>query len=139
VSIIYDALQKTQQARAKEPVLPIKKKWTVNFQRFKRPAYILGLTGALLAVGVAVVYLVQYKWHLFYAAQSHQPMIAEADYRAKHILGGVFVSPTETVAVINTKMVHLGDTLDGMKVASIDTKGVKLQRDQQVIVLSSLM
>jgi hypothetical protein len=160
VSIIYDALQKTQKAREQTRVTFVKRVTPVtrSADRWKRRIFALVflyvfVAAIVLSISIIkpslnafhprlIVHEIQSKWQaLFYQPSPiiPNPVIVEAEYKSKHELNGIFVSPSETVAMINNKMVHLGDTVDGMRVASIDVLGVQLRHDEQIIFLHAVM
>jgi archaellum component FlaF (FlaF/FlaG flagellin family) len=45
------------------------------------------------------------------------------------LLSGVLVSDNEKLALINKKMYHIGDNVEGLKILSIDINTVQLQDD----------
>ena len=99
----------------------------------------LWLLIAVLLMYTSIAYFPKVKKHL--AKPVPHPaiilnLINEADYLNKHKLTGVFLSNQENVALINNHYYHLGDVIDGMKVAHIDLNNVTLTSDHQKFVLS---
>lgn len=76
-------------------------------------------------------------WHALVSALPKRRTIVESQYKAHHKLNGVFLSSDEKLAMINNKMFHRGDEVDGMVVNSIDVEGVQMRREDQVIFLRS--
>jgi len=173
VSIIYDALKKTQKAREQERVsAPIKVKGRAIRQKaskmllaIRQKLWKKKKSVMIVCFSSIIIMLLAYSWaHLpslhrlakeseFHSASldaklrsawrvvvSNLPkrrQIIESQYRNKHVLDGVFLSENETVAMINKKMVRMGDKVDGMTVRSIDTDGVQMQHDDQIIFLQA--
>lgn len=61
--------------------------------------------------------------------------VGDEIYQSKHILNGVFVSEDEKVAMVDNRFFSIGDSIDGMKVISIESDKIKLQNNSGVIEL----
>lgn len=59
----------------------------------------------------------------------------EAEYKLKHTLNGVFVSDDEKVAMVNNRFFNMGDSIDGMKIVSIEPDKIKLQNENGMMEL----
>lgn len=204
MSIIYDALQKTQKARQGEaetsqdkPVgkpaidssvnsssmkkrfnmksllsgfslpgikMPASRLSSVNWrelfrEEYIKPAMITGISAAILSmvfvlsrtssselpavtmsemhadVPAKAMTEIKNLWQALIAAMPKRRTIIEAQYKKNHILNGVFISNSEKIAMINNRMFHRGDEVDGMIISEIDTEGVQLKHDDQMIFL----
>jgi hypothetical protein len=140
VSIIYDALQKTQQLRQNDQ----KEQPSMDqpFRHFlkNRTMILFALALVLLAVNFTL-YLPAIKAYfqpkpVTVLPKPKPPSIAAA-YKRTHTLNGVFLSRQETVAMINNSLIHVGDQLDGMTVTAINEHSVKLKNAYEVILLTS--
>jgi len=121
LSIIYDALQKTQKNQPTEnpkPKYPAK-----HFFRIK----------ALLSISLSllVIFVVTYA----YLTKRPQHTVTTLQSPTKLSLNGVFVSNAAQVAMINHRMFHVGDQINNMKVISIEYDGVKLANGEDVVIL----
>jgi hypothetical protein len=59
----------------------------------------------------------------------------EAAYKLNHTLNGVFVSEEEKIAMVNNRFFNIGDSIDGMKVVSIEPDKIKLQNKNNILEL----
>jgi hypothetical protein len=59
------------------------------------------------------------------------------DYKSSHVLGGVYLSNEEKIALINNKFFHLGDTVDGMKLVSIEANRIILRYADNALILQT--
>lgn len=163
MSIIYDALQKTQQKRE---------------SRYGRNSFILERrsfsvrqfnTVLLLLILCLMSYLTYQSFHILPKRQS-QPITVQAKSIVNPIvkptvapvvaeqsppplpqaipsspsvsgqtlvLNGVYVSDQEKLALINNKTFHLGDVVDGLKIVEIEFNRVTLQSKTGALVLTS--
>lgn len=64
--------------------------------------------------------------------------IVESAYQLNHVLNGVFVSEEEKVAMVNNRFFSIGDTIDGMKLISIELDKIKLQDNKGIIELRAV-
>jgi hypothetical protein len=144
VSIIYNALQKAQQNRQKEAVSTIKSK------------HISWVDGSLaiiifLLIGIAI--------YGYYPSLKRQPthtqistktlpalagtaitqepthVINLTNYKSTHVVNGVYLSQQEKIALINNKFFHLGDSVDGMKLVSIESNRIVLRQADNALII----
>lgn len=59
----------------------------------------------------------------------------EAAYKLNHTLNDVFVSDEEKIAMVNNRFFNIGDSIDGMKVVSIEPDKIKLQHESGIVEL----
>ena len=146
MSIIYDALKKTQQARkgssnSTANTAPSKfvkaTKARIMRLKFKKPLLILGVVSVLMLLLVTAIQYVQLNRARSTPPAPKKVVIDASQYKMKHVLNGVFISENETVAMINKSLFHRGDTIDGMTIASIDTEGVQMKHEDQVVFLNT--
>lgn len=155
MSIIYEALQKTQANR--------------EYQRtkFRIPFFDLGLLiiNIILIIIVSIFYYHHFTKRTDSIAIKHPPIVKKIiktpplpvstetiqeskpiikprkfltlDYTGSLVLNGVFISENETVALINNQTHHLGDIVDNMKIISISMDNIKLAKDQNIYVMHS--
>ncbi|MDR3491690.1 MAG: hypothetical protein P4M12_06555 [Gammaproteobacteria bacterium] len=157
MSIIYDALQKTQKKRApvmaaEKPVekiivsTPEKDTVSVHDNHFEWIDILLFITITCLVF--AIIFLAQHKYKnyvnqkkieqalLMKTKQNEFQIQLRNIYKKSHVLNGVFISSGDQVALINNKSFHLGDNVDGMKLVSLELNKVKLQNADSVLVLN---
>jgi len=153
VSIINEALRKTQQLRKMEKT---RREKTYDTQRqeiapeLQKPlfadAYAITnhltrqkimsmfsskMAGYLLVSGLLVIMAVAGYQH---AKNSNQPVMASAvNAREKMAFTGVFVSDNSRIAVINKQSFHLGDTVNGMKIVAINQDTIDLQQKDKIV------
>jgi hypothetical protein len=136
VSIIYKALQKTQNYRQKE-TKPVSEAGSRSWSRW------IDVGLAILILLLLSIIIFEYSPRIVnYIKTTHsskpqpaQAMINEAEFKTKYILNGIFISDQAKVAIINNKTVHLGDNVGGLKVIHLGENDVELQLDNQVIIL----
>jgi type II secretory pathway component PulC len=135
VSIIYDALQKTQRNRSGNK--------DINLDHINRKIKFLD-RGLLIAI-ILLLALVIYAYHPLVTKHLHgstkKPVIAtapktmEAAAPSNMVLNGVLMSDNNQTALINNQFYHLGDSVNGMKIINIELNNVKLQQGNQIVVL----
>lgn len=139
MSIIYDALKKSQQARAK---LHVK---AVRMPRNKRKNMIMmllilscifAIITSLLIPATASLSLPMTSRHSTSQKQQIMPYIAA---KPRLMLEGVFLSDTEKLALINHRAYHEGDYVNGMKIVSIAFDQVELKNKYSSIKLRSAL
>lgn len=148
MSIIYDALQKTQQRLDdKETVL----NHNINSSRWLLIILILLVT-TLLFLTIWGMYknnyifqakslpykkanLVKEKTNQKNILSQQKRMNAIAQENSNLQLQGVFVSDQERIAIINNKLLHIGDSINGKKLISIEFNQVKLQETDRILTL----
>lgn len=109
MSIIYEALKKTQETRDKKGPGFNVKKWV------------------LLPLIIFVSLLIGY------AGYHYLPQVIIRHAKIPLTLSAIFLSANNSSALINDQIYHLGDTVNNMKIVSIDPNSVELQdRDKKV-------
>lgn len=63
------------------------------------------------------------------------PATPEVSQRGAMVLNAVMISAGSSLAVINGKIVHLGETINGMKVISIKPGSVDLESPQEKLTI----
>lgn len=76
-------------------------------------------------------------WNAVVNKMPKRRKIIASQYKADHLLNGVFISKRDSVAMINNRMFHVGDMVDGMMITSIEVGGIKVEHDDQEIYLLS--
>jgi len=156
VSIIYDALQKTQKNRAAvvgampaEKEIPRTVEKVIPLAKYKNIEWIdVLLLVVILCLLLAVIHASHHKWKKYISQKQYAQVMllnsqkqalqleARAGFKKSHVLNGVFLSTNEKVALINNKSFHMGDTVDGMKLVSLELNKVKLQNSNSTLVLN---
>ena len=144
MSIIYDALRKTQENREniRDPQEMTGKTSVMKSNRnFEWPdIFLLGSIGALLILLIAI-----YLTHLSFTPDAKKvavvtppavPAVTEPTPLPKLVLNGVFLSDHEQIAMINNQTYHFGDIVSGLKIVDIQGSSVKLQNEHHSIVLA---
>jgi hypothetical protein len=142
VSIIYNALQKAQRNRQKAT--------NTKVQMIRRLEYILLSIIILLAAYDYVPELIKYASSIRPAttitplkvvevaiAKPQPAPINQANYKNSHVLSGIYLSNEEKIAVINNKFFHLGDSIDGMKLVSIEDNRIVLRNADDALILQT--
>lgn len=148
MSIIYNALQKTQRNLGKRGVTR-EKRWV--------DITLLSIIAAMLIVN-AVTYYPKLKKHFaktITVTKSAAPLSVkttnvvaiappahliaappkEIEYQGKLVLNGVLLSEQEKVALIDNQPMHVGDVVDGKKIISIEMNTVKLADKDNILIL----
>lgn len=164
MSIIYDALQKTQKNRQK----PQK---TFFLKKFRLPSIWFDLI--ILAIIATLLFMIIVAYYPRVVAYFKRPHVAEEKlpdvaqkpattvtgqpvlpvapvsheaeiqaqiahetaYKSKNILNGVFLSDQEKVVLINNQTYHIGDVVDGMMIVNINSNSIKLQDGKHTIIM----
>ena len=143
MSIIYDALQKTQKNRENKQSHSI----GMSPKRSQWLDVILGVVIVSLLVFVVVGYYPRWSAKKAVVIQPKsvvaaiQPVVkrsVEIPYKGNLVLNGVFISDQEKLALINNQSLHVGDTVEGMKIVSVSQSSVKLRKEGQVFVLRTV-
>lgn len=126
MSIIYDALQKSQKKVEKtRENISVKK-----IPEKKTSLLFVFILSCLTLIGAAYFSIVHYP---------HKPLsppIKPVVINTKPLaLNGVFVSHDYKTAIINNRYVLIGDMIEGRKVLDIALDGVRLLDDGHVVVL----
>ncbi len=150
MSIIFDALQKTQQKREKKPGLD----WQITTAKNT----IEWVDTILLLLILSLLSVIAY--HYFRTVMNHSahvvampavkqaisapPVVAQAESvpapeAMGHalVLNGVYVSNQEKLALINNQSYHLGDMVDDLKIVGIEFNRVTLQSKTGKMTLTS--
>lgn len=132
MSIIYDALQKTQQTRKQEILTaPIAK---TSRLKLKKLVY---LSASLL---LALIFL-----QIYHHTQlnplpirqiGQQKPVAAAPTRTKLVLDGVYISESTKLAMINHHMYHIGEQIEGMQIVSINHQSIHLRKGNEIVLLT---
>lgn len=132
MSIIYEALKKTQEQRkVASEVTMIKrpkakrKSFTFSFKNYKIIALAFALISMIALVAFYSIYLFQPK---------AKPPIAKPTM-TKLTLNGIFSSDDEKIAMINNNIMHVGDRVAGMQITKIDYPTVTLSNGKQAVTL----
>jgi type II secretory pathway component PulC len=143
VSIIYDALQKTQRNRAAIRDL-YQEKMSKRMQFLDVGLYVLiiGLIAAVLFAYLPRVYKhysvakppVQVEKVVAVRKASPTPV----EIKTNMVLNGVMLSDQNKIALINNQSYHLGEWVDGMQIVNIQLNQVKLQKDNEYVVLRTV-
>lgn len=146
MSIIYEALQKTQRNRQNK----LNSDNIVNVENVTRRVdlFDLILIGIIITLLSAVVYLYHSHFSTKSQTKSTIPSVAnviptetpaiqetQAIATPQLTLNGVLVSDADKIALINNQPLHAGDTISGMKIVSIELNEVVLQQGTQRLVL----
>lgn len=136
MSIIYDALNKTQEIRQNKTGQHKKSK----FSRLKDNIKIIIFT--ILFISLLSIIIIYFNHHYLHkhplAITANHPSLVTYHAAKSYQLDGVFLSDHHQVAIINHAYYHIGDKLDGMKVMSLSTNEVKLKDRDRVLTLSML-
>ncbi len=139
MSILYDALKKTQlKSSVVNSTITITKK-------SKKWSWLIISLAALLGLLIAAfsIYYItakpkpkpQPEKPKMVGVKKPAPLPKPIVKKVNLSLMGVFISDDEKVAMINNRLMHIGDVIEGMKVVSIELEGVKLGGNNTVITL----
>lgn len=156
MSIIYDALQKTQKTRDAQAQAAEGPASNATAHRMVRLDIVLM---AIIVVMLIVEIIMHYPRshqavqppHVAKAAPVVQPQpqaqtqppldaalnTALEDYRDNHTVNGVFMSEKDKLALIDSKPYHVGDDVDGMTIVAINMNSVKLRNLDRTVVLKA--
>lgn len=163
MSIIYDALQKTQKNRNKSEKPLFLKKVKVS------PIWIdIGIMAiiTILVVFALVAYTPRVTHYfktqktqtklpdviqkpaptaavtpvienpiLLRQTETQERIAFETAFKNKHILNGVFLSDQDKVALIDNHSFHIGDVVDDMMIVGINVNSIKLQNGKYTIIM----
>jgi hypothetical protein len=158
LSIIYDALKKSQKARATQSPQPRRQLRMPNIPNMPRMPRIpriprisvmkvnrknmilmlLILTSLFIMAMMLTVQDPPGASHLFAQEQFvKKPLLAKASTTSspRLMLEGVFLSDNEQLAMINHHSYHVGDKVNGMQVVNIALDEVTLQDKKHSVVL----
>lgn len=142
MSIIYDALQKTQHNRAGTRDI-YQEQMSKKSDMLDKGIFI---TIIVLSLIVAVAYFPRVLKH--YSGQAtHQTVAvvkpvpkAPVQVSLNLVLNGILIAgrDVDSVAIIDNQTYHIGDIVRGMKVMRIESNGVKLQRGNEYAILRTV-
>ena len=136
MSIIYDALKKSQQARAARAPIIVARRPKIQRKNIIITLLILTCIFTILAAfmpggpSLTMPSLLGQK-------KSQTPAIVASAPRL--MLDGVFLSDTEKLAMINRRSYHEGDSVSGMKVISIAFDQVQLRGKSHSVTLRNTL
>lgn len=141
MSIIYDALRKTQQ-NFDSPE---------QFNQHNKLMWIVISILLIVILGLLSIILLPYLAHfskkpkpilhpeLNQVASVRQILpLKEVEYKGNLKLTGVFIADHEKIALINNQSYHLGDLVDGKKIISITLDQVKMNDGRTTFTLRSI-
>ena len=138
MSIIYDALKKSQHARANKSQIAVAQR-----PRLTRKNVIITLL-ILTSLFVVAATITITNQHAKNAALSQKkvvpvkPIVAIAQ-APRLMLEGVFLSENEKLAMINHHTYHEGDNVHGMQIVNIAFDQVTLKNNNRLIKLRSVL
>ena len=140
MSIIYNALQKTQAALSEKTAAPVASEPTVaaspvSKDEASRRDYLLLSVAALLVLVAGMT--MQQHWPA--PAQKQVALVKPLPpvVMPSLVVNGIFLSAHDTMAIVNQKTLHIGDSISGMRVVGINLQGVRLQDHQHAVLLPS--
>ena len=141
MSIIYDALKKSQKARASN-VSRIRVARIPKNRRAQMIAVLLLLTSLFIIVATIKLSAQQPKTIIMQSARAIKlptPIkTAAASVAAPRVLlDGVFLSDKEKLAMINHRAYHEGDLINGMQIVNIAFDEVTLKNSARSLTLHS--
>jgi len=131
VSIIYDALNKTQQIRELK-----NKKETQNFS-LKWLMFSISLI-FLFCILLLLFFLFRQPEMTPVVVKKRDMPIAQKLPSSSYVLSGVFISNNQQLAIINHRYYHVGDQIDGMNIIGMNINEVKLKDKDHVLILPML-
>lgn len=138
MSIIYDALKKSQKTRAAQPQL---RTTPFKFKKLDRKNTIISLlimTCLFVIAATLALPTPSASTRLYGDATAVKPMTARTLKLAsapRLMLEGVFLSDNERLAMINHRTYHEGDKVNGMRIVNIALDEVTLQNKKRSLVL----
>jgi hypothetical protein len=156
VSIIYEALKKTQLNRETKRNVSRPRRRTMPFMQDWEwiDVGLAALIGILLIACVSL-YVVHFAHRSSHSGNNHSAATSsrststtasmieqtastssdDAPDEKDLVLNGVLLSDEEKLALINNKTFHVGDMVEGMRIVSIDFNSVKLANGKQLMTL----
>lgn len=164
MSIIYDALQKTQQSRELHSTLPLEKPSEKRLEKSHSRVFLVGAWMGMAAIVCAGMLAmphalkafrhVHLTGYLFYPIKKAQAPVVKQVALVKPVMkpaiikpvapklptiklavDGVLLSYTENLVMINKHLYHVGDTVGGMRIVSIEFDKVRLEGGNQSLNL----
>lgn len=139
MSIIYDALNKTQE-KLREQTNPPKPKLPRLKPTKSMIKTIIFIILFITIFSSIIIYFYHHHFSKHPVSITASPPSAMASYHnaKSYELSGVFLSNRNKVAIINHAYYHIGDRLDGMKVVGMNINEVQLKDKDHILVLSML-
>lgn len=144
MSIIYDALQKTQRQLNSKIQFDYPKSHRNWFDIVLRVVIVILLFFVTLTYYPKIKnYFAQNKHAQIQQVKPQPPIMAVAPaplpYQPpkKLVLNGIFISDQENLALINDRLLKIGETVDGSKVVNITAKRVTMEAEGHLFVLDS--
>jgi hypothetical protein len=142
VSIIYDALQKTQRNRSMsrdhyQDHATHRMRWV---DKGLLAAVVLLSGFVIYAYGPVVIKHFKQSASAKPAAAVAAPQAAQSVMEAAPtdlVLNGVLMSDQNQTAVINNQFYHMGDLVGGMRVVAIELNNVRLQDGNKIVMLKT--
>lgn len=135
MSIIYDALQKTQRKRMNTDESNPRKR-TMSYS-----TYIIIINILLIICLLAFAKIYNTIWDSKAKLLSAQTQLKDEQAatlkKDKFILSGMFISKEEKFVVINNKSLHEGDQIDGVEIVKISPSKVILSKNEEFFTLKS--
>lgn len=135
MSIIYDALKKTQRKRQTihESTINMSPKMNRTLPKVRSKSYILP---SMLFIGLLITFT-GYQYTQYQAAYKAPAAVKKA---VDLTLNGVFVSDKSKIAMINNDTYKVGDRINGMQIVAIDMNLVTMKdKDQNTVTLKSIV
>lgn len=136
MSIIYDALKKSQQARAAKAPITVARRPKIQRKNIITTLLILTVIFTILAAFMPGGPSLKMP-SLIGQNKTQAPIIVASAPRL--MLDGVFLSDTEKLAMINRRSYHEGDSVSGMKVISIAFDQVQLRGKSHSVTLRNTL
>lgn len=138
MSIIYDALRKSQQARAAKAPVVVARRLKIQRKNILITLLILTAIFAVLAA-LTIPGGPSLKLPSLLGKKKVQPPAPVVAVIPRLMLDGVFLSDTEKLAMINRRSYHEGDSISGMKVISIAFDQVTLRGKTHSVTLRNTL
>lgn len=138
MSIIYDALKKSQQARAAKAPIAVARKKRINRKHVMITLLVL-TTIFMIAAALSMTGGSSLSLPLLGRQSPPKSTAVALNAAPRLMLDGVFLSDTEKMAMINRRSYHVGDSVSGMKVVSIAFDQVQLKNQTHSIILRNAL
>lgn len=132
LSIIYDALNKTQQNREDTDLSESETLTKSSIPSSRRWGLLIGLISGISLILIGCMVLLGKNYY-----DLHRPVPQSTPVISKLILNGVFLSNKNKMAMINNQAYNLGDKINGMEIVAIDFNGIKLQNDNSIVEIQT--
>ena len=138
MSIIYDALQKTQKKLENKTDVQAE---SVPKKNVRQRLIRIEIKSFLMAAFISILFFIIFIRSITYTPHHATPKMSVtsakkiAVSRNPLVLNGVFLSTQEKMAFINHQAFHLGDTVEGMRLVKIDLEKVTLKKGAETFEL----